>query len=83
MLSWKVHSALFRETDQMSRKSKKGGNGVKQEESAVSWFQLTANEGNPIAQNSLGRMFKDGDGVKQDDKLAVLWFQMSANNGNP
>lgn len=38
-------------------------------------------QGNAIAQNNLGTMYRDGAGVPPNDKIAIVWFRKSAGNG--
>ena len=49
---------------------------------AVKWFRLSAEQGNAIAQNTLGGMYDNGDGVIQDNIYAHMWWNISASNGN-
>lgn len=45
------------------------------------WRPL-ANQGDAVAQYSLGLLYTNGQGVPQDYKTAVYWFRLSANQGN-
>jgi len=41
-----------------------------------------AESGDPVAQNSLGEMYRDGNGVKKSKKNAIIWFEKAAEAGN-
>ena len=43
--------------------------------SALTALQYAAEQGQPVAQWKLGRMYADGDGVKQDDLRAFEYFR--------
>jgi TPR repeat protein len=45
---------------------------------ASHYFHLAADQGDPIAQNSLGVLYRDGNGVEQDDNLSYKYFNRSA-----
>lgn len=45
-------------------------------------LQPLAQQGNTMAQNNLGVMYKNGQGVAQNDKQAVAWYQKAANQGH-
>jgi hypothetical protein len=47
--------------------------------SSLSALQNAAEDGDPIAQWKLGRMYADGDGVVQDDLRAFEYFSRIAN----
>ncbi len=55
----------------------------KNEEEAVKWFRLAAEQGNPDGQFSLGWCYKNGTGVSNDEREAVKWFRLAAEQGNP
>ena len=44
-------------------------------------LRLAAEQGDPTAQNSLGRMYAKGEGVIQDSTEAEKWFRRAAENG--
>ncbi|MFH6895737.1 tetratricopeptide repeat protein [Providencia huaxiensis] len=48
---------------------------------AFSWFKKSAENGNAIAQNWVGSMYKDGEIVPQDYKKSILWYKKSAEQG--
>jgi len=48
---------------------------------ALKWHHLAAQQANPYAQASLGRLYEEGRGVPQDFALAHMWFNLSAANG--
>ena len=59
------------------------GQGVPQDdEQAVKWYALAADQGEPYAQNSLGLMYKAGYGVPQDDVIAYKWLNLAAQQGH-
>lgn len=45
---------------------------------AMRLFQLLADQGDPRAQNSLGRMYLKGQGTGRDYKAAMKWFRRAA-----
>jgi uncharacterized protein len=45
---------------------------------ALKWFGKSAEQGNPDAQNELGRMYENGEGVTQNYALAAMWYRMAA-----
>ncbi|MFZ7136482.1 tetratricopeptide repeat protein [Avibacterium avium] len=45
------------------------------------WLPL-AEQGNAVAQNSLGVMYEKGQGIKQDYAEAVKWYLQAAEQGN-
>src|SRR6266540_5745084 len=48
------------------------GRGVKQSwKEAAHWYEMAANEGSALAQNSLGSMFLKGEGVRTDYPRAL------------
>jgi len=46
------------------------------------WFAKAANQGDPLAQNMLGLIYKSGDGVPQDYKKAKEWYGKACDNGS-
>ena len=59
------------------------GDGVPEDDAkAVEWFSRAAEQGDPAAQNNLGRMYADGEGVPEDDPKAVEWYSKAAEQGN-
>src|ERR1700728_4897435 len=48
--------------------------------SALTALQYAAEQGQPVAQWKLGRMYADGDGVPRDDLRAFNYFSEIANN---
>ena len=58
------------------------GEGVKQDyKEALKWYQLSAEQGNPNAQNNLGVLYQYGLGVSIDYKEALKWYRISAKQG--
>ena len=53
-----------------------------QYEKAVKWLEPLANQGNPVAMNYYGRMFRDGLYFTQDLCKAFSLFEQSAAQGN-
>lgn len=43
--------------------------------------KVSAEKGNPVAQNNLGVMFATGSGVTQDYKAAAKWYERAAEQG--
>jgi len=48
----------------------------------MKWYLLSANQGNPSAQNHIGALYENGEGVDKDYKEALKWYLLSANQGN-
>jgi hypothetical protein len=48
------------------------------DEEAVRWYRLAADQGDGNAQYNLGVMYDNGDGVPQDDVQAYMWFSLAA-----
>jgi TPR repeat protein len=58
------------------------GKGVKRDdEKALHWYKVSANEDNQYAQTNLGRMFENGIGVDADIETAIYWHGKAADNG--
>lgn len=56
------------------------GKGVTKDiKEAIKWYRLAADQGNPIAQNSLGSVYLDD---VQDKQEAMKWYLRSAAQGN-
>ena len=54
------------------------GLGVTQDHAeAVKWYRLSADKGQPFAQNNLGVMYKNGWGIKQDYVEGYFWFSLA------
>lgn len=49
----------------------------------MAWFQKSANQGDPDAENYLGWMYLNGLGVMQDFSKAKEWFQKAADYPYP
>ena len=47
----------------------------------IRWFRLAAEQGEAIAQHSLGLMYSIGLGVPQDAAEAVRWYRLAAEQG--
>ena len=48
---------------------------------ALKKLRPLAEQGNALAQNSLGVMYVEGKGVSQDDDEAIRWFRKAADQG--
>lgn len=48
---------------------------------AFGWLQAAAAQGDPLAQNEMGYVFRSGDIVPRDYVEAVKWFSLSAEQG--
>jgi TPR repeat protein len=57
----------------------KTGKGVQQNlAEAAKWFRRAAEQGHPIAENTIGYMYCRGEGVGRDYRQAVEWLQKAA-----
>jgi len=45
------------------------------------WYRLAADQGDAVAQQSLGCVYREGKGVPQDDAESVRWFRLAAEQG--
>ena len=52
------------------------------ERGEVTELQTLAEQGNAVAQVTLGLMYFEGDGVEQDDAEAVRWYQLAVAQGD-
>ena len=50
-------------------------------DSALSYYQASAELGNARAQHNLGVLYRDGLGVERNEAEALTWFQKSADQG--
>ena len=53
------------------------------EKLAFKWYERSAKQGHPFAQNNLGHSFKTGCGVKRNNAWAIYWFRRAYLNGGP
>ncbi|KAI9496173.1 hypothetical protein BDB00DRAFT_726225, partial [Zychaea mexicana] len=53
----------------------------KNKETAVYFFKLAADLGDPDAQNDLARCYSTGKGVKKDMKLAAKYYRLADKQG--
>ena len=61
----------------------RNGHGVAQDnEEAVKWYRLAADQGYAAAQSNLGVMYSNGEGVAQNFEEAVKWYRLSAQQGH-
>lgn len=59
------------------------GEGVEQNFSeAVSYYRISAEEGDPEGQYNYGLSYYNGNGVNQDYNEALKWFRLAADQGN-
>ena len=59
------------------------GLGVPQDDNkAVKWYRLAAEQGHAEAQLIVGVMYSNGQGVPQDFKESVKWYSLSAEQKN-
>jgi TPR repeat protein len=58
-----------------------GGNTPNYEE-ALKWYRKSAEQGNPLAQVNLGRMYERGYGLAQNYEEALKWYRKSAEKGD-
>ena len=49
---------------------------------AIKLWKPLAEQGDALAQNILGLMYRKGQGVPEDDKEAVKWFRLAAEQGD-
>jgi len=50
---------------------------------AFIWYERSANQGNPVAQNNLANCYLNGDGVPLDKGAAIALYKKAAQAGNP
>lgn len=59
------------------------GLGVaKNYEEAVKWYRKAAEQGNPVAQNSLAYCYEKGKGITKNIDEAITWYRKAANQGD-
>ena len=60
------------------------GHGIEpNKDFAITWFERSANQGEPKAFDALGRIYEEGNGVKVDIGKAVEYFKQGAALGEP
>lgn len=52
------------------------------DQEAVKWFRMAAEQGHALAQNRLGLMYASGRGVAQDAAQAARWLRLAAAQGD-
>ncbi len=58
------------------------GEGVERnDQEAVKWYRLAAEQGYSLAQSNLGLMYANGAGVAENDQEAVRWYRLAAEDG--
>lgn len=50
-------------------------------DNSIDYYSELAENGNPIAQNAIGRLYAEGLGVNQDLDKAIQWFELAASQG--
>jgi TPR repeat protein len=61
----------------------RGGRGLQpDDEKAIKWFRLAAQQRDPVAEFNLGVMYSDGEGVPQDNAEAAKWYSLAADQGD-
>ena len=60
-----------------------GSEGVDQDfYQARKWFEKSANNGEPLGMEDLGRIYANGKGVAKNYPVAIKWFERAIENGN-
>ena len=54
---------------------------AKDQQEAVRWYRMAADQGDAAAQYSLGWAYNHGEGVAKDQQEAVRWWRMAAEQG--
>ena len=75
-LGWSY--GAFLDVRQPNPHENRGGLVPEDDEEAVRWFQLAADQGHAEAQFMLGIMYTRGHGVQTDLVLAHMWYVLSA-----
>ncbi|WP_295454875.1 serine/threonine-protein kinase [uncultured Thiodictyon sp.] len=58
------------------------GRGVtRDDQEAVGWYRMAAEQGNVYGEYNLGRMYDSGRGLKKDGDEALRWFHKAAEQG--
>ena len=55
----------------------------KDQQAALKWFRLAAEQGHPKAQTQLGMAYQKGRGTKRDIQESVKWMRKGADQGHP
>ena len=71
------------QADRVKQVAKSTDRFTKDDEEAVWWYRLAAEQGYASAQTILGLMYANGEGVPEDLVLAYMWYNLSAAQGNP
>jgi hypothetical protein len=59
------------------------GKGVPKDQAvAISWYRKAADQGDDLAQESLGIIYQYGRGVPQDYSTAASWYRKAAEQGD-
>ena len=64
------------------RSAHEGLNNMYKDQEAVKWFRQASDQGDPVAQFMLGRMFILGIGVSKDAAEGLKWLRKAAEQGN-
>jgi TPR repeat protein len=54
----------------------------KDERAAAKWMSMAAEQGDAVAQRSLGGFYSNGTGVDKDERAAAKWMSMAAEQGD-
>ena len=49
---------------------------------AIQWSRKIEDEGDAVAQFTIGKLYETGEGVEQDYAEAVKWYRKAADQGN-
>ena len=61
----------------------KRGRGVPQsDDTAIMWFEMSAQSGHPGAQSTLGSIYYYGEGIARNELVGARWFTLAARQGN-
>ena len=60
----------------------KKGSGSEGEPSVAAAWRAKAEQGDPHAQDLLGKMYEEGEGVEQDYQMAIKWYRLAAEQGD-
>ena len=68
----------------VSGEAYRDGRGVpRDDQEAIRWFRLAAQQDDASAMNALGAMYATGRGVASDDTEAAKWYRRAAERGDP
>jgi len=58
-----------------------GGNGMKNKQEAITWYNKAADKGCGPALFKLGQMYENGDGVKKNNTKALNYYEQAQTAG--